>query len=238
MSGPRDHVPLPPPSPARPCSEPPWSGPVLVIAPHPDDESAGPGGALAQHARRGDALSAVFVTNGVHGDPTGEREAATYVAARRAEAEAACDLLGIGAREFWGFPDGCAVTPTDLGAVTERLVDALYRLAPRVVYAPHEGESHADHHFIGRAARRAVQQVGGDLVLVGYEVWSPQPAEVVIDVTDVYETKRAAVRCYPSQLAHTDILGAIEGLNAYRAILLPHHDGAAHRRAEVYRTLA
>ncbi|RKY20514.1 MAG: hypothetical protein DRQ55_07465 [Planctomycetota bacterium] len=231
-----DPAPLPPPEPARVLSEPPWEGRVLVVAPHPDDESAGPGGALAMHAARGDELAAVFVTNGVHGDVSGQADPAAYVATRRAEAEAACDLLGIAAREFWGFPDGCAVTPADLDAVVEHMVDALQRLSPDVVYAPHEAETHADHHFIGRATRRAAQRVGG-LTLVGYEVWSPQPAQFVLDVTDVYEIKRAAVRCYPSQLAHTDILGAIEGLNTYRSILLPNNDGRSDRRAEAYQVL-
>lgn len=230
--------PLPAPSPAEPVTAPPWSGPVLVIAPHPDDESAGPGGAIAQHAARGDVVAVVYVTNGVHGDPTGRRDAAEYVALRRAEADAACDRLGVGPREYWGLPDGCAVTPADLEAVVGLLVDALYRLGPATVYAPHEGESHPDHHFIGRAAREAVGRVSSAPVLVGYEVWSPLEAQFVLDVTDVYDAKRDAVRCYPSQLAHTDILGAIEGLNAYRAILLPHHDGDGSRRAECYRVMA
>jgi LmbE family N-acetylglucosaminyl deacetylase len=236
-----DATPLPAPEPAQPLTEPPWRGRVLVVAPHPDDESAGPGGALAMHAARGDAIAAVFVTNGIHGDPTGEADPEAYVTARKAEAEAACDVLGIGAREFWGFPDGCAVTEADLAAVTAHLLDAIQRLQPDVIYAPHEGESHADHHFIGMATRRAVQQAAEQAekrpTLVGYEVWSPQPAELVLDVTDVYESKRAAVRCYPSQLAHTDILAAIEGLNAYRSILLPHNDGRGDRMAEVYREI-
>jgi len=219
---------------------PPFCGPVLVIAPHPDDESAGPGGAIAQHAARGDAVSVVYVTNGVHGDPTGEREPSAYIELRRREAESACDILGIGAREFWGLPDGCAVTPTDLANVTSLLVDAINRTQPATVYAPHVGESHPDHHFIGLATERAIASLadaGNAPVLVGYEVWSPLAAEIVLDVTDVYDAKRDAVRCYPSQLAHTDILAAIEGLNAYRAILLPHHDGDGGRRAECYRVV-
>lgn len=232
MTGPPS--PLPAPAPATPLLAPPWDGPVLVVAPHPDDESAGPGGAIALHVARGDDVSVLFVTNGVHGDPTGSEDSEAYIALRRREAEAACDVLGVGEREYWGFPDGCAVTPTDLDAVTEHLLDALQRRRPALVYAPHVGESHPDHHFIGLATARAVQRAGPGMTLVGYEVWSPQPAGFVLDVTAVYETKRAAVRCYQSQLAHTDILSAIEGLNAYRSILLPSDGGRGNRRAEVY----
>jgi LmbE family N-acetylglucosaminyl deacetylase len=43
---------------------------VLVFAPHPDDEVLGCGGALALHARRGDHVRVVVVSDGgAGGDP-------------------------------------------------------------------------------------------------------------------------------------------------------------------------
>ncbi|MFZ2422771.1 MAG: PIG-L family deacetylase, partial [Anaerolineae bacterium] len=46
----------------------PWSTPggqrVLVIAPHPDDEACGCGGALLRHRAAGDAVTIVVVTDG------------------------------------------------------------------------------------------------------------------------------------------------------------------------------
>lgn len=227
------------PPPVAPCHEqPPHRGRVLCLAPHPDDESAGPGGALALHARLGDPVSVVFVTSGVHGDPVQRYDPAEYVALRRAEARQACLALGVEASDFWDLPDSCEVSRADLAAVTERLVDLFDRTRPAVVYAPHEGEAHSDHFFVALAARQARERAARPPVLVGYEVWSPMQAGFVLDVTEVYEAKRQAVRCYTSQLAHTDILAAIEGLNAYRSILLPHNDGRSDRRAEVYREVS
>ena len=234
----RDDEPLSAPAPARPVSEPPWRGRVLVLAPHPDDEAVGPGGALALHARLGDPLAVIFVTNGMHGDASGAEDPSAYVALRQREARASAAVLGIAEVEFWDLPDNCTVTRGDLRAVSARLVQAMERLAPDVVYAPHEGESHSDHHFVAVAAKAAAQRSARTLRLVGYEVWSPQPAQWVLDVTSVYDTKLAAVRCHASQIAHTDLVGAIEGLNAYRSILLPPDGGTSHRRAEVYRELA
>lgn len=189
---------------------------------------------MAAHSRLGDPIHGAFITSGVHGDPGGAASPADYVELRRAEAEASAAVLGMGSTEFWGLPDSCTVTHRDLGAVTERLLDLYQRVEPDVIYSPHLGESHSDHHFVALAAVAALERWSGSAALLGYEVWSPMKAAWVLEVTDDYATKRAAVRCYPSQLEHTDILTAIEGLNAYRAILLSHHDGGGHRRAEVY----
>ncbi|MFK7743149.1 MAG: PIG-L deacetylase family protein, partial [Planctomycetota bacterium] len=58
--------------PARPVlwRKPPH-GRVLVFAPHPDDEVAGPGGILALHQQNGDAVRVVVTTDGTNGDPDG-----------------------------------------------------------------------------------------------------------------------------------------------------------------------
>ena len=78
---------LPAPRLARPCREPPYRGRVLVVAPHPDDETFGPGATLALHARLGDPVACVFVTTGVHGDLEIGADADDYVARRRQEAD-------------------------------------------------------------------------------------------------------------------------------------------------------
>jgi N-acetylglucosamine malate deacetylase 1 len=63
----------------------PPPGPVLVVAPHPDDETIGPGGALARHADRGDDVTVVVATSGERttggaGDVAAARASATFAA--------------------------------------------------------------------------------------------------------------------------------------------------------------
>ena len=238
MTADRPARPLPAPRVPQPVRAPPWRGRVLCLAPHPDDEAIGPGATLLLHRQAGDPVHALFVTSGVHGDNRGRWSEAEYVALRRREALAAAEVLGLTGTEFWDYPDGMVVTEADLATVTGRLLDAFARVRPEVVYAPHPDELHSDHHFLALAAAAAVAACPSRGLpapkLLGYEVWSPLAADWVVDVGPVYERKLAAIRCYASQLELNDIPRAVDGLNRFRAVLLP--PGGAW--AEVFRELA
>lgn len=216
-----DPLPLPPPKQARQTRAPPHRGRVLVFSPHPDDESIGPGATLVKHVALGDRVETVFVTSGINGDPERRHDPAQYVELRRREAEAAAAVLGVSRCEFWGYPDSMVVTAGDLAAITGRMAQTLAELRPDVIYAPHRGEQHSDHHFVALAAIEARRQALPRSRLLLYEVWSPLDADWAVDVADVYPRKLEAIRCYRSQLERNDIPRAVDGLNRFRAVLLP-----------------
>ncbi|MCC7171569.1 MAG: PIG-L family deacetylase, partial [Planctomycetes bacterium] len=127
---------LAPPAPPIRSSAPPARGRVLVLAPHPDDETIGPGGTVRLHVELGDEVHALFLTAGTSGDPTGREDKVAYASRRQDEARAAARVLGIAAQEFWGFPDNYRVNELDLGAILPRLKQAIEAFAPDVIYAP------------------------------------------------------------------------------------------------------
>ena len=106
---------------------------VLVIAPHPDDESLCCGGLLARAARRGIAAKVAFVTNG-DGSRTGQifkmlreplaRDNDLFSIAQHRQIEALNALQSVGLHEsnaaFFGFPDG------GLTAITQMRDDEIY----------------------------------------------------------------------------------------------------------------
>jgi hypothetical protein len=98
---------------------------------------------------------------------------------------------------------------------------ALAERRPDVIYAPHAGEQHSDHHFVALAMQRAWRAQGCHGKLLGYEVWSPLDADIAVDVAETYPLKLAAIRCYATQLERNDIPRAVDGLNRFRAVLLP-----------------
>jgi LmbE family N-acetylglucosaminyl deacetylase len=81
---------------------------VLVVAPHPDDESLGCGGLIATLAWKGAAFRFVFVTDGGASHRHSQSWPRPRLAARReAEATEALRRLGVGAetRLFLGLAD-------------------------------------------------------------------------------------------------------------------------------------
>ena len=53
----------------------------------------------------------------------------------------------------------------------------------------------------------------------GYEVWNAMVPDVILDITEVADTKRKALKCYESQLRYTDYEHVIFGLHAYRSLV-------------------
>lgn len=146
----------------------PPAGRWVVVAPHPDDEVLGVGGALARGAAAGVAVDVVTVTDGEAShpglDPTARRALA---ARRRRESRAADVMLGLRPRRsFLGLPDGAVSSHED------RLVDLLVPLvAGRVAVATVVADDgHPDHDATGRACARAAAHHG--VRVVRYAVWA------------------------------------------------------------------
>lgn len=193
---------------------------VVVVAPHPDDETLGCGGTIRLHADSGDRVTVLFLTSGELGltrvDPAEARKI------REAEAAEAAAVLGIDGTEFLRLPDW--ELDTELEEAADSLGGALRRHEPDLVYTPHDAEWHPDHRVALGVTRTALRRAGLRPELRCYEFWTPMTTvELVMDITAVMPAKVAAVRCYRSQLEQTDYERAVVGLNQYRGILDQQH---------------
>ena len=186
---------------------------VVVVAPHPDDEVLGCGGALLQHVAEGHAVHVVFLTSGERSLPQLGREDAIRV--REPEAEAAAAVLGVTSVTFLRQPDCEVAAHSD--DIVPRLSGLLEQHTPDHVYVPHAGEEHPDHPAARETTGRALRAVGMSVGCAReYEVWTPLTAFVyVADISAVMETKLAAVDCYRSQ-TWFDYRRAATGLASFR----------------------
>jgi N-acetylglucosamine malate deacetylase 1 len=190
---------------------------VLVIAPHPDDESIGCGGTICLHTARGDHVAAVFLTSGELGLKNLPCEEARRI--REREAEAAADVLGLATLEFLRLPDWYVGDNVPEAAVALTVV--LQREAPQRVYLPHEAEWHPDHKASMPVVRNALR---GSAIpapsLLTYEVWTPLAEyDDGQDITLVMRRKLQAVRCHRSQVAQLRYDRGVLGLNRFRGAI-------------------
>jgi N-acetylglucosamine malate deacetylase 1 len=204
---------------------------ILVIAPHPDDESIGCGGAVSLHVQRGDAVMAVFLTSGELGLKQLGREAAWDI--REAEARRACKVLGVSELQFLRLPDW--TMGDDLTGAATELAPLVGRLDPELIYLPHPNEWHPDHRASLPTLRAAIELCGGPCPpLRGYEVWTPVAEyQHVENITDVMTRKLRAVRKHASQVKDWDYVRAVRGLNEYRGAM-----AGRCRFAEVFQELS
>ncbi|MBX6314528.1 MAG: PIG-L family deacetylase [Isosphaeraceae bacterium] len=205
---------------------------VLVIAPHPDDESIGCGGIIGLHRRLGDRVRAVFLTSGERG--LSALPVAVAQSTREAEARAAAEVLGIEHLDFLRLPDlGLLETICPGG---QQLGAILAAWMPDVIYLPHAEESHPDHRAALPIVRGALAQAPGRAQrpsLWAYEVWSPLVRyDRVEDISPVIHQKLRAIRCHQSQIREYRHDHAARGLARYRGVM-----AACGRYAEVFRAL-
>ncbi|MHB8288824.1 MAG: PIG-L deacetylase family protein [Acidimicrobiales bacterium] len=202
-----------------------FPGPILVVSAHPDDVDFGAGGTVAALTSKGIEVSYCIVTDGAKGalDPTIAPD--DLVKIRQLEQRAAAETLGVSEVFFLGYIDGCLEPTIELRRDFTRIIR---RQRPQriICQSPERNwsrihASHPDHLAAGEAVLRSVYPDARnpfaypELLEEGLEphvveeVWmmaSSQPTGVV-DVTETFELKLAALRCHESQL------GAASGLS-------------------------
>lgn len=203
---------------------------ILVLSPHPDDESIGCGGTLRKHVEDGDQVRVIFLTSGEKGGHG--RSPSETVRVREEEARQAAKILGIQHLEFWHQPDG-AIAATE--AVAGRLRAEVNSFSPDVIYVTHEREMHPDHRASVRLLRRALR--GGDFspCVLAFEVWTPlQKFHKVVDISSQMNVKIQALEAYQSQCEVVEFVAAVRGLNRYRGEM---HSWPGGDYAEVFARL-
>jgi len=194
---------------------------VAVVFAHPDDAEFGTAGTVATWTKGGTRVVYVCVTDGSAGsnEPGAIREELTEI--RKAEQEAACDVLGVEECVFLGYRDGMVEATLDLRRDITRVVR---RVRPDVFVAPDPTRfwdeertyvNHPDHRAVGQACLAVVNPDAStrpqfpELLEEGLEpfeipnLWIPtydRDADTFIDITETIETKIQALRCHKSQI--------------------------------------
>jgi len=177
---------------------------LLVFGPHPDDLEIGLGGTIASHTALGFSVALCDLT-------AGEMGTNGTVEERLAESEAARNVLGAVWRENLGWPDRrIGKDPAHL----EEAVGFIRRHQPRTIAVPYWSDRHPDHvdasHLLTEAAfnsrlrrYKAEGEAWAADWICYYFINDSATPSFVVDVTDCYERKRAALDCHSSQFVRT-----------------------------------
>lgn len=186
---------------------------LLAIAAHRDDAELTCGGTLIRAVDRGHAVGVLDLTQG----EMGTRGSA---AIREAESQAAAQVMGLSVRENLALPDAGIANTDDTRAL---LVRMLRRLRPRVVIAPAPRSRHPDHRIATALVRDACFLAGlakyapGDhdrfrphklLHVMTYREDAVKPT-FVVDITEQFDRKLEAIRCYGSQFDNATQAGEV-----------------------------
>jgi LmbE family N-acetylglucosaminyl deacetylase len=194
---------------------------LLVLAPHPDDETVLNGGLIMAARTAGAEVRVVWATDGEQNPwaqlahegrwPTGTSDHARWGRMRREESRAALRALGAGdvGQTWLELPDGGLTRQWMSG--DERLADSLLSVLrsfrPTIVSAPSLFDSHPDHSLMALATDLALARAAGTIPepkLLVYHVHvaglTPEPSVVLRVPPAARERKRRAIECLSSQL--------------------------------------
>ena len=194
---------------------------ILVVAPHPDDESLGCGGLILSLAGLGRAFHVVFVTDGGASHlKSREWPRERLRAEREKEAAEALKLLGIAEapRSFLRLRDADMPKPgsEDHASALAAASGIVAAFKPDLVLLPWRRDPHCDHRDSWRLFVDALEAETLSPDVLEYAIWldeignpddHPRPGEmerVAFDISRVVPAKRAAVAAHLSQT--TDLI--------------------------------
>ena len=199
---------------------PPIGEKVLVLAPHPDDETLGCGGTIRLLVEAGKKVRIVFLTSGDKAEDAENNKG--YSLMREKEAEKALRVLGVTEYDFLRFPDRELAAHYE--AVQYKIEQAMKAFMPDAVYCPSMVEINPDH----RTTDEVMLEIQKSLCVrdaetestkvILYEVTTPLRPNLLVDISSTFRQKKRAVKKYRSQLRLIDYLQYTTALNTFRSL--------------------
>lgn len=214
---------------------------VLVIAPHPDDETLGCGGTLLKHKASGDKIHWLIVT--------GIDEEAGYsakrISTRSQEIKTVSTMYGFDSVVNLNLPT-TRLDIIPMHQLVEMIGDAILKIMPEILYVPFSGDVHTDHQVVFQAVAACSKwfRFGSIKRILAYETLSetdfaisPESnafaPNVFVDINECLQEKLQIMQIYKSEMglfpfprsekaiiALSQIRGAAAGCEAAEAFML------------------
>ena len=194
---------------------------ILVIAPHPDDETLGVGGVIAKFASMGCKVHVLMVSG--HLPPLYTRSEYEITVG---EAKNAFSILGVTSSNFLEIPS-TMISNIPVHELNSKISQVINDFEPNMVFCPYP-DRHIDHRLVFDSVMVATRPIGIGKkieVVAAYETlsethWNAPHIEPnftpnwVIDISEYFEVKLQALKCYESQISEFPSPRSIQAVEA------------------------
>ncbi|HEY4246550.1 MAG TPA: PIG-L family deacetylase [Lacunisphaera sp.] len=191
--------------------------PVVILAPHQDDETLACGSFIARKRHEGHEVHIVFLTDGGASHPgNSSLPPHELIALRRREAMAALEVLVVDPAcvHFCDEPDGTlnALSRASRHALTARLACLFGEIQPGRLFVPCSPDGSSEHDPVLGFAQEALTMAGIQSEIWQYPVWCWwNPVLLMTNIfkrgeihrlkgEDYHALKQKALSCYRSQV--------------------------------------
>jgi len=182
---------------------------VLVVAPHPDDETLGCGGSLLRHKYEGDELYWCIVTT-ISKNLGWSQEA---IKKRKNEIQ----LIG----KKYNFTDvfnfklpTTKIDTLPISQLVQNISDVYRKIEPEIIYMPFINDIHTDHQIIAKALQSTIKWFRHSYIkkVLMYETLSETEnnffqeksfkPNVFVDISQYLDEKVEAMKIYEDEIGH------------------------------------
>ena len=196
-------------------------GRTLIVAPHPDDESLGCGGAIALLRKFGFEVIVLTVSDGTLSHPNSQKYPPEKLRdLRENEMTAALEILGVAANKikFLRLRDRSVPeeNSNEFEAAVKIVKNFLTEHQPQTILVPWRRDPHPDHRASNQIINAAIAGKSGSFRLLEYPIWLWEMAENAdlpreenikiygLKIDSVVAQKQAAIGAHVSQT--TDLI--------------------------------
>ncbi|KJS15921.1 MAG: GlcNAc-PI de-N-acetylase [Peptococcaceae bacterium BRH_c4b] len=210
---------------------------VLVVAPHPDDETIGCSGTIFRHIEQGYKVYWLIITN--------MKENNDYREIREKEINTVSKIYGFSSVYRLGFPTS-ELDTLPLNVLINSVSYVIEEIKPKIVYIPYRGDIHSDHTIVFDVMVASTKNFRHPYIkrILAYETISETDfninpdnngfrPNVFVDIFDYLDKKVEILNIYSSEVnefpfprsekalrALATLRGVVAGFNAAEAFML------------------
>ena len=199
---------------------------ILIIAPHPDDETLGCGGTIFKHKRRGDNVYLAIITSVKVIKDQNNNIINFYkdTVTQKSENKKIKKFYNFKKIFYLDYPS-TRLDVTPLGDIVKSIDNTIKEIKPEVIYLPSPFDLHTDHHVTVKATLSCTKWFRNKSIkrVLGYEVLSETnfnhhggnfKPNVYVDISSFLQKKVNAMKIYKTEFKKHPFPRSLEAIKS------------------------